>query len=308
VPHDIGQIGDLIETRLVAGGKRPRSREARDSAYGRVEAAINLLAPHLFPLITAAEQRISGTRAMPRLPGGRRSPRGGGDRYELTGVVDVISSIVVGANLGNPLVQTIQHAIAPMENDYDLIVDYKAMRRPNLKDSKWQRHEWQIQTYAWLCRRVPQARPVGAGLVIYINELAPSRTDLMELKRELQNGSTDVTPPNGSQDYYALHRWQAVPGVPLPDFSVEFRLARTVRVIDVSHAQVLNAVAQIDQVVSHIENSALNEHNAGNIPNNWLACGEDQDCDACDFRHFCPSPASQRVHNPPPRHPPVAPG
>src|SRR5439155_361725 len=166
----------------------------------------------LFPLITAAEKRISGTRAMPQLPGGGQSPRGGGDRYELTGVVDVISSIVVGANLRNPLVQIIQQGIAPVANDYDLIVDYKAMRRPSLQDPKWQRHEWQVQTYAWLCRQVPQARPVGAALLIYINELSPSRTDLGELKRELRNGTTDVTPPNGSQDYYALHRWQPGPG------------------------------------------------------------------------------------------------
>ena len=36
---------------------------------------------------------------------------------------------------------------------------------------------------------------------------------------------------------------------------------------------VQHAVTQIDQVVGDIENSALNEHNAGNIPNHWNACG-----------------------------------
>ena len=68
--NDIGVLGDLVETKLAAGGKRPRSRTARDAAYGRVEAGVNILAPHLFPLITSAEQQISGTRAMPPLPGG----------------------------------------------------------------------------------------------------------------------------------------------------------------------------------------------------------------------------------------------
>jgi hypothetical protein len=305
VLHDIGVLGELVETRLAAGGKRPRSSTARNSAYSRVDAAINLLAPHLFPLITAAEHQISGTRAMPSLPGGGQ-PRG--DRFELTGIVDVISSVQVAANLANPIVQLIQNLIAPVHNDYDLIVDYKAMRRPSSTEPVWQHQEWQVQTYAWLCRQVPHARPVGAGLLIYINELSPSKTDLEELKREYNHNATDVLPPNGSQDYYALHNWQPGPGVALPQFSVSFRLARAIRVIDVSDDQVQNAVTQIDHVVGDIEESALNEHNAGNIPNHWNACGNAQDCDACDFRHFCPSPASQRVPNPPVRTPPVAPG
>ncbi len=156
--NDIGILGDLVETRLAAGGKRPRSSTARASAYSRVEAAINLLAPHLFPLITAAEHRISGTRGMPALPGGGQAR---GDRYELTGIVDVISSVIVAANLQNPIVQLIQHHIAPVHHDYDLIVDYKAMRRPSCTQPAWQHQEWQVQTYAWLCRQVPQARPVA---------------------------------------------------------------------------------------------------------------------------------------------------
>jgi hypothetical protein len=304
-PHDIGVLGDLVETRLATGGKRPRSNAARDSAYSRVAAAINILAPHLFPLITAAERRISGTREMPLLPGGQH-PRG--DRFELTGIVDVISSIVVAANLTNPLVHLIHDQIAPTEADYDLIVDYKGMRRPPHLSQTWQHQEWQVQTYAWLCRQVPQARSVGAGLVVYINELSPSRTDLIELRHEYQNGTTDVLPPNGSADYYALHQWQPTPGAGLPVFSIAYRLARAVRVINVSPAHVGNAVTQIDQVVSHIEDSVNNEHNAGNILGHWTPSGEQQDCDACDFRHFCPSPADQRVPNPAARSLPVAPG
>ncbi len=305
LPHDIGEFGDLVEARLAAGGKRPRSREARNSAYERVNAAINLLAPHLFPLITAAEHRISGTRLMPPLPGGGQ---GRGDRYELTGIVDVISSIVVSANLQNPLVRLLQSRIAPGYPDYDLIVDYKAARRPAVQSRFWQHEEWQVQTYAWLWRQMPQTRPVGAGLLIYLNELAPSRTDLVELKREVLQHTTDVVPANGTPDYYALHQWQPGPGGTPPALSSDFRLQRALRIVDVSAQSVLNAVGQIDQVVSHIELSALNEHNAGNIPDHWAACGEQQDCDACDFRHFCPSPANHRAANASPRPSPVAPG
>src|SRR6266545_733357 len=83
---DIGTLGQQVEVRLAAEGKTSRNRHARDAAYQRVEAAINLLGQHLFPLITAAEQRLSGTRDMPSLPPGE-SARGG--RYEVTGVADV---------------------------------------------------------------------------------------------------------------------------------------------------------------------------------------------------------------------------
>ena len=138
----------------------------------------------------------------------------------------MISSVVVAANLNNPIVQLIHHLIAPTYNDYDLIVDYKAMRRPSSAEPAWQHQEWQVQTYAWLCQQVPNGRPVGAGLLVYINELSPSRTDLEKLKWESNNNATDMLPQNGSQDYYALHNWQPGPGVALPQFTDAFCLAR----------------------------------------------------------------------------------
>ncbi len=68
VPYDIGEFGDRVEARLAASGTNSRSRVIRELAYDRMEAALNLLGPLLFPLITAAEQRINGTRDMPELP------------------------------------------------------------------------------------------------------------------------------------------------------------------------------------------------------------------------------------------------
>lgn len=303
--HDIGILGDLVEARLSAGGKNPRSSEARDFAYRRVEAAINMLAPYLFPLITAAERRISGTRP---IPGGPNPMRGGGDRFELTGIVDVISSITANANPTNPFVQAIQQITATTGAPFEVIVDYKAARRPAANEPKWDQHEWQVQTYAWLCGQVPQAQPVGAGLLMYINELVPSRSDLEDLRREVLNGDTDVIPPNGSPDYYALHRWQPTAGGPLPQFSPQFLLARAIRVVDVSSPQVQHALSQIDQVVNQIEASAVSENNTGNITLNWGACGDERDCVACDFRHFCPNPFHRRINPTAPVTPPIAPG
>lgn len=308
VANDIGSLGHRVEARLAASGKRSRSEAAREAAYGRVETTVNELCPHLFPIITAAEERISGTRAMPSLPAGEEAR---GTRYELTGVVDVISSVMLGQADPNPLVQLIQRQIPNVPaGEYDLIVDYKAGRRPALGSELREQFELQVQTYAWLRRQVPQSRPVGAGMLIYINELRPSRDDMVELRREIARASTDVIPASGSADYYAVHTWQ--PERPTPALSFDFRLRRAVHVVDVAPNLVQNAVGRIDSVIAQIESSAFREHNAGDIPNNWRACGAEEDCVACDFVHFCPAPAQLRARlqqpNPPPRPGPPAPG
>lgn len=306
--HDIGALGHRVEVRLAATGKRSRSRETRVAAYNRVATAINELGQHLFPLITAAEERISGTRVMPQLPAGEQ-PRG--PRYELTGIVDVISSIMLGQATANPLVQLIQMNFANLPAaDYDVIVDYKAGRRPALHSSFRAQFEMQIRTYAWLKSQIPLGRPVGAGILIYVNEFSPSQGDMEELRQEMHQQLTDVMPANGSQDYYAIHGWH--PGQPAPQLTFDFRLNRAVQVVDVAAPSVQTAVGTIDHVVSQIESSAFRENNTGDIMQNWGASGDTNDCAACDWVHFCPSPVQFRANpqqaNPPVRTPPTAPG
>ena len=302
--NDISAIGHRVEVRLAAAGKRSRSEAARLSAYDRVAAAVNELAPQLFPLITNAEERISGTRDMPQLPAGEE-PRG--PRYELTGIVDVISSIMLGQATTNPFVQLIQSRLPNTPaGEYDLIVDYKAGRRPAPGSPFREQYELQVQTYAWLRAQVPQARPVGAGVLVYIDELAPSQGDLEKLKREIQHNSADIVPANGSPDYYAIHGWQR--GQPVPQLSFEFRLSRAIHVVDVATGLVTHAVNSIDNVVAQIESAAFREHNTGNIPQTWQACGDADQCVACDFLHFCPSPHGHRIPGDPPRGLPLAPG
>lgn len=303
--HDIGVLGDIVEARLAAAGKTPRSQKAREFAYRRVEAAVNILGPHLFPLITDAELRISGTRAMPMLPGGGNPTQG--DRYELTGVVDVISLMNANANSSNPLIRIVQR-VAKTPPPFKIIVDYKAERRPATNDPHGQQHEWQVQTYAWLCSQVPRASLVGTGLLLYLNELSPSETDLQDLKREIASGNTDVIPRTGLPDYYALYRWQPSAGRPRPKLSVKFGIKRAIRVVNVWPGCVSHALDQIDDVVREIEQSAMNETNTGDIPKTWKACGSDRDCVACDFRHFCPSPAHRREGSNTSPTPPIAPG
>jgi len=307
VSHDIGVLGDLVETKLRASGKEPRSREARRFAYERVTAAINILGPDLFPLITTAEERISGTRPMPPVnPVGGLRPRG--DRYELTGIADVISSVAVTGNAGNALVQVVEGTLANLQTPYDLIVDYKAGRRPAIGDAMWEHHQWQIQTYAWLRSQLPHANRVGAGILVYVSELAPSKTDLGHLLDDIRHQRTDVVPQNGSADFYAMHNWNPDAG-PLPQLSQAFRFRRAIRVVNVAPGDVAQAVGQIDAAVAQIEQSALAEHATGDIKQNWAKTGRERDCVACDFKHFCPMPHNRRnQRNPGPPPVPTAPG
>ncbi len=301
--HDIGFIGDAVEARLAAVGKRPRNADARQIAYRRAEAAINLLGPDLFPLITDAERRISGTRPMPQVP--RQRPARG-DRYELTGVVDVISYVSVLSHPQNRFVTMLNAHCSNLNTPFEVIIDYKAERRPPTGAPRRQHHEWQVLTYAWLLTRLPQGTPVGAAVIVYLNELIPSQEDLQTLQREARNGSTDVIPPRGSPDYYDITRWRS--GAPIPTLSEDYRIERAIWIVDVSQQSLTNAVRQIDSVVGQIEASACNEHNSGNIISNWAANGFARDCVACDFRHFCPDPAPRASGRPRGPSAPPAPG
>jgi hypothetical protein len=125
--------------------------------------------------------------------------------------------------------------------------------------------------------------------LVYINELVPSTGDLDHLRKEIRRGATDVFPTNGSSDFYHLNAWQ--PGNALPEFSETFRFARAIRVLPVNTASQGIATQSFDGVVRQIEDCVGAEEAAGRIIKHWQACGDDDTCAACDFRHFCPSPA-----------------
>jgi len=301
--NDIRRIGSRIEKQLLSKGMGHRSSDVREIAYSRVETAINVLGPELFPLIDKTEERISGVRKLQYVL------RGGGDRYELTGIADVISSVSLYSQLENPIVQMIKEIVSNLGDRFDIIVDYKAARRPANNSKYWKNQEWQIQTYSWLKNKAPNTIPVKAGIIIYINELLPSKNDIQLLKNEISEGNTDVVPERGSEDYYALFRWNGDRDEPLPVLSQELKFKRALRIIDTSTASIDDAVFEIDNIVLTIEKCAQDEISSGNIfGGNWPAIGESNDCVACDFKHFCPAPSDQRTKNPQVRKPPVAPG
>src|SRR6202049_4138948 len=116
---------------------------------------------------------------------------------------EVFSSVLLGQATTTPMVAIIQATLPNTPHgEYDLIVDYKAGRRPATDSPFRTQFELQVQTYAWLRSQIPQSRPVGAGVLIYVNELSPSRDDMSELRTEIAHQTTDVIPQNGSADYY----------------------------------------------------------------------------------------------------------
>lgn len=156
-----------------------------------------------------------------------------------------------------------------------------------LSDSHCDLGAWQVQTYAWLRQRQPLANPVAAGILIYINELAPGGDDLRRMRTAIAAGRTDVAPERGDPDDYALQTW--VPGTDAL-LSQEFRFRRALRIIRVDEASIAHATTQFDNIVAKIEGRVLEEFERGSIDAAWPAtCQEQETCVACDFRYFCPN-------------------
>jgi hypothetical protein len=280
--HDLGELGDIVEETLRAQGKTARSAATRDSAYERASAAINDVGPHLFPLIAAAEEKVIGTRVIPGGTALRAS------RYELHGVIDVLTDVELGAaGAGNVIVDAI-NAACSLSGKYEVIVDYKGSRRPPLAHDYWKQGEWQVQTYAWLRMKQAAAKQVVAGALLYVNELAPGTSDIEVLKREAAKKLTDVVPPSGSNDAYLLDTWK--PGSAIPNFSTAFRLRRALRIIPVTASSQVAATNEFDKVVAAIEACISQEELARTIGGQWSSGGDEETCAACDFRHFCPDP------------------
>ncbi|MGK9235787.1 PD-(D/E)XK nuclease family protein [Inquilinus limosus] len=285
--HDIRMIGWPIEQTLSQEGKQARSRHARRAAYRRAERAVNMLGPHLFPLISMAEQRVLGTRALlshdPAV-----EPRS--SRYALRGVIDVLGDIDLDAPPGNVFRDALRSACPDLDGEFEIIVDYKGAHRPLRGDEHWNLGAWQVQTYAWLRERQPDAKRVAAGILIYVNELAPSPADVARMRREINAGTTDIRPQEGSRDDYQIQAW--TPGTEA-SLSEEFRLRRALRIIPVTAESTAEATRAFDRLVAEIEDSVRREAELGSIGQAWSPDGlRDRDtCSACDFLSFCPRPA-----------------
>ncbi len=260
----------------------------------RAEAAINTWGPHLFPLVDDNEVRLKGIRDMPNYKKGvSRS-----NYYGVTGIIDVLSSVKLEeASDKNLIIKYLHEDPAFQEklenltsNQYEVIVDYKGMKRPSLGSPSWRHHQWQVQTYAWLRSLQPEADPVLVGILFYLNELFLFKEDLKELKKEVRENKTDVMPD--SDDRKLLTDWTA--RKKRPPLSEPYRNLRSIRIIPINEVSLENSLEEFDNVVADIENSIIHEVDGQVIQSSWETNPEKRTCDACDFKTFCKDSDSKK--------------
>jgi PD-(D/E)XK nuclease superfamily len=299
----LDDIGGLIKRRLAAQGLFPWSEELEDFADERAQVVINELGPELFPVVHRAEVRLTGARLLPldQIPGRYRFREA--DRYEMVGVIDVVTHVEINdpALQNNRLVKAILAALPPSPpSRFEIIIDYKGMRRPPVVVSSgggpslWDIYGWQLQTYAHLRSAQEDSLPVIGGVIVYVNELRPTRSDLALLRQEIRTQTTDITPEAGSTTETHLNKWREKD--PFPALPLEFRLRRALRVIEVAPPTIQTALTKFDDVVARIEVCRGKELQYGRVLSTWEQNPTDEStCTACDARTFCPSYKKETV-------------
>ena len=316
--EDIRPIEDVIELRLQVSGLYPHDEELffsinqpgseltiedlnehdhKKLASARAEKAINIWGKHLFPLIDSSELLIKGVRPMPNFD--KNTSRS--NYYGINGVVDVLTSTKINKiheqsslfNFDNKIVNFIKKNMEESDiEEYEIIIDYKGMKRPPVKvsdphsEDKWENHKQQILTYSWLRSKQEDSKKISAGIILYLNELVPSKEDLILIKDEIINNLTDI--PQDSElldDIKLILDWQE--DDKMPNLSDEFKIARSIRFIEINEEEKRRALEKFDKVVSDIENSMIREMKGCKIQDAWKAEADKRTCSACDFRTFC---------------------
>lgn len=321
---DPEKVIDVIEKRLAAQGLVAWEPWLKTLGYARARICLAELAPHLFPLIHRSEVRLTGARVLKSLPAGTAFREA--DRYEMVGVIDVVTDIELTKPdvAENPIVKLIKDCLGKVPDHFEVIIDYKGSRRPSLPPSKatpkkpslWDQYEWQVLTYADLRGRQPDAHPVMAGLLIYVNELLPLATDLEELRNEVAAGTTDigasatqitswlktcrnqrnvagaiVDAATAKDQAAALNASMQLLPSPIP---WDHRLRRALRIVPTIDAhtgssRIPDALKSFDEVVESIETCRGREFHGQNIMAAWDRNNSHQStCAACDSRTWCP--------------------
>ena len=273
-------------------------------ASARAEKAINIWGKHLFPLIDSSELLIKGIRNMPQYD----EKRSRSNYYGINGVVDVLTSMKINKTLEQSNLDTYDNKIIEIlkknedfrkrivesvdEEDYEIIIDYKGMKRPPIEvsdpksENKWESHKQQILTYSWLRSQQEDSKSIFAGIIFYLNELVPSKEDLALIKEEMKNGLIDErTLEKYKKDFELIDRWQDDDKA--PELSNEFKLERSIRIINIDSKEIDKSLEKFDEVVYNIEESLINEMKGCKIQDAWKAEADERTCTACDFRTFC---------------------
>lgn len=293
--NELLDIFQRIDRRLAARNIICWNEDSQKLGYTRATSAVNELGPLLFPLINQAEVRVRGARKLP--PAIIKLLGRDMERYEMLGVIDVVTQVELFSpkHRGNKLLELMVEELPENPPDeFEVIVDYKGMKRPTPSEEGegaglWEVYEWQVHTYAHL-RSLLTTKPIIAGVVVYLNELVPTKSDLVALQVALKRrGSTkELLPESGSKDEALLRDWKAKEQ-PMPKLSRDFRLQRAIRVIPISPKSIKESLDEFDVVVGRIEKCLADEAYTGKLISSWERnWSHEPTCAACDSRTFCP--------------------
>ena len=169
-------------------------------------------------------------------------------------------------------------------DDFEIIIDYKGMKRPAIDSETYKHHKWQVLTYSWLRSQQKDAKEIPAGVILYLNELVPSTMDLIAIKEDIINKKTDVE--ISQSDKESLFEWDGSEKY-YPTLSDEFRINRSIRIIPINKNEQKDALSSFDKVVNNIETSLIKEENGCKISESWTGEADKRTCDACDFKMIC---------------------
>lgn len=337
---DVETVIDTIEKRLAAQGLVAWEPWLKTLGYARARVGLTELAPVLFPLIHRSEVRLTGARELKPLPAATAFREA--DRYEMVGVIDVVTDIELAKPevAGNPIVDLVKDCLGSVPDHFEVIIDYKGSRRPALPSGKptpkhpslWDQYEWQVLTYADLRGRQPDAHPVKAGLILYINELLPLASDLEDLRKEVKAKKTDIEfTEDDIKTWLGICRDQRSRAAAIVDSAAgkdgaaalaaskellpspipwDLRLKRALRIVPVDDpktgkSRIPDALTSFDEVVEWIETCRGREFHGGTIMAAWERnCTDEGTCAACDARTWCPDFTSETT----PRLPGYKPG
>jgi hypothetical protein len=291
---DLDEIMGRIDRRLAARNIRCWDDESEELGQRRAIAGVNELGPLLFPLINQAEVRVRGARKLP--PELKSIITRDIDRYEMLGVIDVVTQVELfnPKFSGNKLLELIVEELPgnPPE-EFEVIVDYKGMKRPDIIEDGaglWEIYEWQVHTYASL-RKLLTTRPIIAGVLVYLNELVPTKTDFLRLRKAMRDhGEGVIVPEPGTTDESLLRDWRPKGKDEKPPLlSIQFRLKRAIRVIPITDESIAESLKAFDETVGRIEKCMAKEAETGVVVNSWEKNpSHEPTCEACDSKTYCP--------------------
>ena len=115
----------------------------------------------------------------------------------------------------------------------------------------------------------------------------PSKEDLLLIQDEIAHDLTDDAIDYGkyARDVELILNWNEDDKA--PNLSEEFKIARSIRIINIDDEEIEDSLDKFDSVVFNIESSLIKEMKGCKIQEAWKADSDERTCSACDFRSFC---------------------